>query len=136
MFTLHPRLEQDTFLIKKLEISQLRLMDDSRYSWVMLVPERPDITDLHHLSGTDYTAVMQEIREVSKMMEDLFSPFKLNIGALGNLVPQLHIHIIARNQEDDAWPGPVWGVGEARPYAEAKKNILLEKFSNYPLNKI
>ncbi len=129
MFTLHPRLEQDTFLIKKLEISQLRLMNDSRYPWVMLVPERPDVTDLHHLSGTDYAAVMQEIREVSIRMEDLFSPFKMNMGALGNLVPQLHIHIIARDKEDDAWPGPVWGVGEARPYTEPAKNSLLEKIS-------
>ncbi len=130
MFTLHPRLEQDTFLIKKLEVSQLRLMNDSRYPWMILVPERPNIMDLHHLSETDYVTVMQEIREVSKMMEDLFSPFKLNVGALGNLVPQLHIHIIARNKADEAWPGPVWGIGEAHPYAEPAKNSLLEKISN------
>ena len=130
MFTLHPRLEQDTFLIRKLEVSQLRLMNDSRYPWVMLVPERPDITDLHHLSGTDYEMVTQEVMQVSKAMENLFSPFKLNVGALGNLVPQIHIHIIARNKADEAWPGPVWGVGEARPYEESEKAILMKKFSN------
>ncbi|MBL4739429.1 MAG: HIT domain-containing protein, partial [Sneathiella sp.] len=118
MFTLHPRLKADTILIQKLTVSSLYLLNDSRYPWVVIVPERDALTELHDLTPADYTAVMEEVRHLSRVLFDCFNPKKINVGALGNLVPQLHIHIIARQIEDHAWPGPVWGVGEAIPYTQ------------------
>ena len=107
MFTLHPRLKADTTFIQKLTVSSLYLLNDSRYPWVVLVPERENLSELHDLSSLDYTSVMEEVRQLSKDLAICFTPKKINVGALGNLVPQLHIHIIARELDDHAWPGPV-----------------------------
>jgi len=117
MFTLHPRLKADTTFIQKLTVSSLYLLNDSRYPWVVIVPERDALSELHDLTSADYTAVMDEVRQLSRILSECFNPKKINVGALGNLVPQLHIHIIARQIEDPSWPGPVWGVGEATPYS-------------------
>ncbi|MEH6404668.1 MAG: HIT family protein [Sneathiella sp.] len=118
MFTLHPRLKADTIFIQKLTVSNLYLLNDSRYPWVVLVPERENLSELHDLVPLDYTAVMEEVRQLSHVLSACFTPQKINVGALGNLVPQLHIHIIARETDDQAWPAPVWGVGDAVPYTQ------------------
>ncbi len=118
MFTLHPRLEADTNLIKDLPISRALMMNDARYPWMILVPRQPDLKELHQLSEEDGLQLWREIKTMSSIMEDIFPCDKVNVGALGNLVPQLHIHIIARQVEDAAWPSPVWGVGSAETLTE------------------
>ncbi|MCR9214558.1 MAG: HIT domain-containing protein [Proteobacteria bacterium] len=116
MFTLHPQLAADTETIATLALSRILLMNDSRYPWLILVPELPDLRDLHDLEDEDYNIVASEIRNVSTRLASHFSADKMNVAALGNMVPQLHIHIIARFASDAAWPKPVWGVGNAESY--------------------
>ncbi len=119
MFSLHPQLAADTETITSLSLSRVLLMNDSRFPWLILVPERPDLRDLHDLTPEDYQTVADEIRAVSHRMASQFGAEKMNVAALGNMVPQLHIHIIARFASDAAWPKPVWGVGEAVAYSAA-----------------
>ena len=130
MFELHQTLAKDTVTVASLPLSQVLLMNDVRYPWLILVPQREDIREIHHLAKDDQDTLFKEIMLASNIVETIFSPEKINIGALGNLVPQLHIHVIARYKDDAAWPGPVWGHGEAVPYApeplEALKNQLEE----------
>lgn len=126
-FSLHPRLAQDTEFIAALPLSQLLLVRDARYPWLILVPAKPGLKELHDLAPEARARLMEEIAETSKMLERLFTPDKINVGALGNLVPQLHIHVIARREGDAAWPGPVWGQGEAVPYAAAELAEIKER---------
>ena len=126
-FILHSKLAADTFEVLSLKVSQLLLMNDARYPWLILVPEVSDMRDLHNLSAKQYHSVTQEIAQVSKVLESVTQAHKMNVGALGNMVPQLHIHIIARQTNDAAWPAPVWGVGEAQPYSQdAAKTLVLQ----------
>lgn len=119
MFDLHERLAADTAEVARLELSLVRLMRDARWPWLILVPARAGITELHQLDAADRALLVEEIATVSRALERRFAPDKLNVGALGNLVPQLHVHVIARRRDDAAWPGPVWGVGTAEPYDDA-----------------
>ncbi len=116
-FTLHYRLQEDTVEIIRLKLSRVLLMNDSSFPWLVLVPERQGVQEVHELSVEDRSFLIEEIAAASEVMQQLYSPDKINIGALGNLVPQLHIHVIGRFRTDRAWPGPVWGTGPARPYA-------------------
>ncbi len=115
-FTLHARLAADTRFIADLALCRVMLMNDSRFPWVVLVPRIPDLRELHRLSEADQAALIGEIAFVSARMEAFTGAEKMNVAALGNMVPQLHIHVIARFQADDAWPGPVWCVGDAIPF--------------------
>jgi diadenosine tetraphosphate (Ap4A) HIT family hydrolase len=117
-FELHERLATDCHLVTELEISTVLLMDDSRYPWLVLVPRRPGLRELHQIKLAEQAAVFTEISQTSTTLENLYNPLKINVAALGNQVPQLHIHVIARFAEDTAWPGPVWGVGVAEPYRD------------------
>ena len=120
MFELHPRLDQDTEIITRLGLSLVLLMNDARFPWVILVPEKPGLSELHDLEAADRAVLMEEIAHAGAALTHLFSPDKINTGALGNMVGQLHVHVVARNIGDAAWPGPVWGCGEPVPYgAEA-----------------
>jgi diadenosine tetraphosphate (Ap4A) HIT family hydrolase len=120
MFRLDARLDRDTVPVTDLGLCRALLMDDARYPWLILVPARPDLRELHDLDATDRNRLVDEICRASRALERLFQPDKINVGALGNLVPQLHIHVIARRVGDSAWPGPVWGQGAAESYgAEA-----------------
>lgn len=125
MFELNPRLEADTFLIGDLPLSRLLLMNDSRYPWIILVPRINDITEIHHLNEVDRQQLMKESCLVAEFIENNFSIDKMNVGVLGNIVPQLHMHHIGRSEQDPAWPGPVWGHSSATPYTEeqAEKQI-------------
>jgi len=116
MFELHPRLKADTVKIADLPLCQVLLMKDARYPWLILVPRKAELTEIHDLSIRARTELMEEITQCSRIIQALHSPDKINIGALGNLVPQLHIHVVGRRTDDPAWPGPVWGVGEALAY--------------------
>jgi diadenosine tetraphosphate (Ap4A) HIT family hydrolase len=119
MFKLHPRLESDCIPVREMTSSQLLLMGDARYPWFILVPTIPDIRELHDLAQEDLQHVLNDMMIVSKAVKKIYNPDKINIGALGNIVDQLHIHIIARFINDDTWPGPVWGYGNALHYEEA-----------------
>jgi diadenosine tetraphosphate (Ap4A) HIT family hydrolase len=130
-FVLHTRLEADTLFVADWPLSRVLLMNDARYPWLILVPRRADATEVHDLSVEDRTALIEEAARASKGMKKLATCAKINIGALGNLVPQLHIHIVARNPDDAAWPAPVWGVGKSVPYAQdAAERLLVQLRSN------
>jgi diadenosine tetraphosphate (Ap4A) HIT family hydrolase len=118
-FALHPQLAADTFEIGKLALSRVLLMNDARFPWLILVPERPDLVDLIDLRATDHARLTDEIRLASTALRTVFRPDKLNVAALGNMVPQLHVHVIARFRTDAAWPRPVWGGPPAPPYEAA-----------------
>ena len=117
MVNLHPQLRKETIEIVVLRLSRVLLLNDSRFPWLILVPDRPSVTELHTLNAADQMILMSELTVCSRVLESLHKPEKINIGALGNLVPQLHIHVVARFQTDAAWPGPVWGFGERQPYS-------------------
>ena len=129
-FILHSKLAADTFEVLSLKVSQLLLMNDARYPWLILVPEVSDMRDLHNLSAKQYHSVTQEIAQVSKVLESVTQAHKMNVGALGNMAPQLHIHIIARQTNDAAWPAPVWGVGEAQPYSQDAAKTLVQQIAS------
>jgi diadenosine tetraphosphate (Ap4A) HIT family hydrolase len=108
-FALDPKLEADTLEITTLRLCAARLMNDRRFPWVILVPARGQVSEIIDLDAADRALLMDEIALVSTVMRDLFQPTKLNVGALGNVVTQLHVHVVARYASDAAWPGPVWG---------------------------
>ncbi|MEE8333991.1 MAG: HIT family protein [Alphaproteobacteria bacterium] len=117
MFELDPRLEADTVPVTELVLCRVLLMNDARFPWAILVPRQPGLCELTDLGVDDRETLMGEIAAVSDALTTLYKPEKINVGALGNIVRQLHIHIVARNSGDTAWPGPVWGHGAAEPYA-------------------
>ena len=117
-FALHPQLSADTRLIGDLPLCRLLLMDDRRFPWCVLVPRRSGLRELHELPAAEQTLLLAEINRVSLSLTAHCDAEKLNIGALGNLVPQLHVHVVGRRQDDEAWPGPVWGHGRALAYEE------------------
>lgn len=116
-FALHPTLARDTVEITALPLCRVLLMQDRRFPWLILVPEREGVREIHELSPADRVRLIEEIALAEQVMQRLFQPDKLNVGALGNVVPQLHVHVVARFTTDAAWPGPVWGSGAAVPYA-------------------
>jgi diadenosine tetraphosphate (Ap4A) HIT family hydrolase len=109
MFSLNPILATDTRLLGRLPLSLLLLMDDTTYPWVILVPQRAGLSELYELAAADRAALMEEVVAVSGAMMEVFQPDKLNVAALGNVVPQLHVHVVARFRSDPVWPAPVWG---------------------------
>lgn len=126
-FTLHPQLATDTIAIADLKLSRLLLANDSNYPWTILVPRRHDIREAHHLIPEDQQQLLVESNSLCKALETLFNPDKLNVAALGNMVPQLHVHHIARFTTDIAWPAPVWGAAKAKPYTEQDQRRLKER---------
>ena len=125
-FILHPQLEKDTFFVGALKLSNILLMNDNRYPWIILVPRINDVCDLTDLSSQQRTEFTEEINHVASLIKQAYQPEKLNIAMLGNIVPQLHCHIIARFKEDFAWAKPVWGIGETVPYTkEQQEKIIL-----------
>ncbi len=115
-FTLDSRLDADTHPIGDLPLCRVLLMDDARFPWLILVPQKPDLAELIDLDEAERGIAMQEIAAVSAALKAEFNPDKLNVAALGNQVRQLHIHVIARFISDAAWPNPVWGNGRRQPY--------------------
>ena len=119
-FKLDRQLEQDTVLVADWHLCQVRLMNDSRYPWVILIPKVEDVSEIHQLADEQQQLLLGESVRLSKALAQLFAPHKLNVAALGNMVRQLHIHHIVRFEDDASFPRPVWGVGDAVPYeAEA-----------------
>jgi diadenosine tetraphosphate (Ap4A) HIT family hydrolase len=126
MFELHPRLARDCIPLGRFPLCRLLLMNESRYPWFILVPERPGIGEIHQLSEPDRVRLLAESCELSRALAAAFGAHKLNIAAIGNLVPQLHLHHVVRYRDDPAWPSPVWGRGEPLPYAEAQVAAVRE----------
>ncbi len=129
-FTLHPTLARDTAEVARLPLCRVLLMKDRRFPWLILVPERNSVRDLDELPSADRAALIEEIATASAALRQLFQPDKLNVGALGNIVPQLHVHVIARFRTDAAWPGPVWGSGAAEPYEENELEETRERLAS------
>jgi diadenosine tetraphosphate (Ap4A) HIT family hydrolase len=120
-FVLDPRLEAESSALGELDLCKVLLMDDARFPWVVLVPKRAGLVEIIDLGAADLVRLIEEIATASGVLEAATSPHKLNVAALGNVVRQLHVHIIARFENDAAWPAPVWGKGEREPYAPVKR---------------
>ncbi|MNE26192.1 HIT domain protein [compost metagenome] len=116
MFALHPRLQADTQILGDLPLCRVLLAKDSQYPWLILVPRVAGLREIHHLLPEQQQQLMQESCAVAALMEEALGPDKINVAALGNLVPQLHLHHVARFSTDAAWPGPIWGAHPAIPY--------------------
>lgn len=124
-FQLDPRLEADSLAVAELGLCSLRLMDDQRFPWLLLVPRRPGLRELFELPAFEQAELLIELNHVARALGAVAAPHKLNIGALGNIVPQLHLHLVARQPDDPAWPGPVWGYGARQPYpADAAAGLI------------
>lgn len=124
-FSLHERLARDTLPIGDLVLSRALLMNDARFPWLVLVPRIDGIREVFELSASDQQRLIAEIVRCSERLKMLTGAAKMNIGALGNLVPQLHVHVVARSPGDGAWPGPVWGFGAPDPYAPAEGDAII-----------
>jgi diadenosine tetraphosphate (Ap4A) HIT family hydrolase len=126
-FHLHPQLARDTLPVTRLGDCRLLLMNDRRWTWCVLVPEVPEVRELHELAEATRARVLELACRLAKAMQQAFAGDKMNLAALGNMVPQLHLHIIVRRVDDAAWPAPVWGHGTAVPWPEAERDALLER---------
>jgi len=127
VFVLDARLQQDTVSVGDFSLCRLLLSNDSNYPWFILVPRRPDISEVFQLSSQDQLQLWQETTALSLKLKQLFNADKLNVAALGNVVSQLHMHVIVRFREDAAWPAPVWGKHPAKPYTAAQLSALRER---------
>ncbi len=123
-FVLHPQLAADTAIIGDLKVCRVLMMNNQHFHWLILVPMRDNIRELHELNDSDYFKVMDEVRMTSQKLAAHTQAHKMNVAALGNVVPQLHIHVIARFMDDPAWPKPVWGNVDFLPY---KGDVLKHK---------
>lgn len=126
-FALDPRIAASTLPWRDWSLSQVRLMNDRRFPWLLLVPRRAGAVEWHTLAPEDQLALHQETMLTACALDAVFPALKINIGALGNVVPQLHVHVLARKPGDAAWPGPVWGAGQAEPYAVGEAEELLAR---------
>jgi diadenosine tetraphosphate (Ap4A) HIT family hydrolase len=124
-WSLHPQLEEDTVSISDLLLSRLLLSKDASYPWLILVPRRAGAIEIIDLDRDDRAHLMTEIGQASEALKDITGCDKLNVAALGNQVPQLHVHIIARRKGDFAWPRPVWGVAPALAYNATELEAFL-----------
>jgi len=125
-FKLDERLENDSVLVTRIGLCQLRLMNDSRWPWLILVPQRPDISELFELTPLDQTMLTFETNLAAEALKKALKPAKINVAAIGNIVRQLHVHVIARYENDGNWPGPVWGFGQRQPYADDARAALMK----------
>jgi diadenosine tetraphosphate (Ap4A) HIT family hydrolase len=130
-FALHSRLAADTHLIGDLPLCRVLLMNDARFPWLILVPRREKLHDITDLSVADSTVLMDEVRLSCRALRDILLPDRINVAAIGNIVDQLHIHVVARTITDPAWPGTVWGHGGSKPYDDPtllrRRNELLPR---------
>ena len=127
VFALDPRLQQDTLPIGDFPLCRLLLSNDSNYPWFILVPRREAISEIFQLDDADQQQLWKETTELSQVLKDSFDADKLNVAALGNVVSQLHMHVIVRKREDAAWPAPVWGKHPAKPYDSEQVAAIRER---------
>lgn len=127
MFVLDSRLQQDTVPLGDFPLCRLLLMNDAHYPWFVLVPRREEVSELFQLDADDQQALWQEATLLAETLKDTFAADKMNVATLGNLVSQLHMHVIVRRREDAAWPAPVWGKLPAQPYGEEQVAAIKAK---------
>lgn len=127
MFALDSRLQQDCLLIGDFPLCRLLLMNDSHYPWFILVPRREEVSELFQLDAADQRQLWHETTLLAETLKDTFAADKMNVATLGNVVSQLHMHVIVRRRGDAAWPAPVWGRHPARAYADEQVRQLKEK---------
>ncbi|SIN93944.1 HIT domain-containing protein [Salinivibrio sp. ES.052] len=129
-FSLHSRLAADSTYVGDFPLCQLRLAHADIGPWLLLIPRQPHLREIHHLGPTDQHALWQESAQVSRCLETLFTPDKLNIAAIGNIVPQLHLHHVARYQNDAVWPNPIWGHLDVSHRPESQQATLVAQFQD------
>jgi len=138
-FALDPRLVDDSYPITELPLCQLRLMDDARYAWLVLIPRCEGAVEVFDMSEEDQQQMWREASRVGQALKAHQGGDKLNVATLGNMVAQLHLHVIVRKKDDDAWPGPVWGQGQAAPYDKSSlatmRDTVLALVSGLKLDK-
>lgn len=127
MAELHPQLNKDCLIIGHFPLCRLLLMQDANYPWFILVPDRDNISELYQLSAADQQQFIKESSVIARLLQDQFNADKINIAALGNIVPQLHIHHVARYKTDIAWPAPIWGKFPAKPYTQKQLDEVISK---------
>lgn len=127
VFELDHRLRADTVFVADWALSRVLLMNDARFPWLVLVPRRAGLTELHELTHAERMVLFEETARASKALKAVTSAAKMNIAALGNVVPQLHVHVVARHPSDAAWPKPVWGVGTPEPYGSEAHEALVQR---------
>ncbi len=130
MFVLDTRLHEDTWLIGDFPLCRLLLSNDSNYPWFILVPRREGISELFQLDEHDQQLMWAETTALARTLKDAFGADKMNVATLGNVVSQLHMHVIVRYQADVAWPGPVWGKHPAKPYTQAEVGAIQDKLKS------
>jgi diadenosine tetraphosphate (Ap4A) HIT family hydrolase len=128
-FALDPRLEAESIFVADLGLCQARLMNDRRFPWLVLVPQRAGLADLTDLPREERLMLVEEVAQASLALSGLTAAHKMNVAALGNHVRQFHVHIIARFTSDPAWPNPVWGLGAAEPYAAARRDSVVKRLA-------
>lgn len=126
-FELDPRLAADAVFVADWDLCRVLLMNDARFPWLVLVPRRPALVEVDDLDENDGTCLLHEIRRAMNILRAVAGCDKLNVGALGNIVRQLHVHVVARREGDAAWPGPVWGTGAAHRYEVGDLDALLAR---------
>lgn len=126
-FVLHPQLAQDTTPLGDLALTRVLVMNDANYPWLILVPRRADAIEIIDLAGNEQVQLTREIALASRALRAVTPCDKLNVAAIGNLVPQLHVHVVARRHNDLAWPKPVWGAAPAKPYEAAARDALMTR---------
>lgn len=129
MFELDERLAADTVELARWPLCRVLLMNDANYPWLILVPQREGLRDLDEVAGADRAALSDEIARACAALRRMATPHKLNVASLGNAVAQLHVHVIARQTNDPAWPKPVWGVVPARPYPAEAVAAFKQRFA-------
>ncbi len=130
-FTLDPRLLAGSHFVADLRLCQVRLHDDARWPWLVLIPRRVGLFELEELAPGERTQLMEEVARASAAVRALGAALgwpvaKINVGALGNVTPQLHVHVVGRRPGDAAWPGPVWGVGAEEPYGDHERSLAID----------
>ena len=130
MYRINKKFIKSSYHIVDLKLCSVRLNDNSKFPWLILIPKRKNITDICDLNSKDQILLMNEIVFVSKIMKKLFKTSKLNVEKIGNIVPQLHIHIIARSTKDSSWPLSVW-VAKGKPYSKFLLTKIISKIKKY-----
>lgn len=127
MFTLDPRLQQDTLIVGDFALCRLLLMNDAQFPWFILVPRRDAVSEIFQLDIADQRLLWQEASELAETLKDTFAADKMNVASLGNIVGQLHMHVIVRRRDDAVWPAPVWGKLPAQPYSTEQLAVVMTK---------
>jgi diadenosine tetraphosphate (Ap4A) HIT family hydrolase len=128
-YDLDPRLEESSVPVVDWPVCELRLRDDSRFPWLLLVPRKAGVVEFTDLTEEEYAQVAREILAATRLVQRVAKPDKVNVGMLGNVVPQMHIHVVGRFRDDPAWPDPIWSAGVGAPYPHESLRLLAADYA-------